>query len=121
MKGSVKSKIVITAAGLVVAYFAFTWFFFGSPHPCGILEARQEPHLIQKARADSREDRQLAYKLIGTMQPDAMEAGKSILENLHDQPQRVTSALQRRIALMTPAECAWQALTWRGQATLSQH
>jgi hypothetical protein len=57
-------------------------FFFGSPHPCGILEARQRPYLIERARADPREDRRLALDLIKSMQPEAMDAGISMLETL---------------------------------------
>lgn len=104
--------LFVGTVGIAAAYVALTWFFFGSPHPCGILEARQRPHLIAKARAESREDRRLALDLIKSMNADAMDAGKSILENLDDQRNRVTTALQRKIALMTPAECAWQAITW---------
>lgn len=61
---------------------------------------------------ESREDRRLALDLIKSMQPEAVEAGTSMLENLNDQPRRVTIELQRKIALMTPAECTWQAITW---------
>lgn len=108
-----KKKILLSCVLLVIAYFSLTWFSFGSPHPCRILEARQRPHLIRKARADSNPDRELAYKLMKSLQPQAMEAGTSILETLNDQPRRVASALKQRIASMTPAECAWQAITWR--------
>jgi hypothetical protein len=104
--------LFVGTVGIIAAYFALTWFFFGSPHPCGILEARQRPHLIAKTRADSREDRRLALDLIKSMHPEAMDAGMSMLENLNEQPRRVTTALQHKIALMTPAECAWQAITW---------
>jgi hypothetical protein len=97
---------------IIAAYFALTWFLFGSPHPCGILEARQRPHLIDKARADSREDRRLALDLIKSMQPEAIDAGISMFETLNDLQRSVPIDLQRKIALMTPAECAWQAITW---------
>jgi len=104
--------LFVGTVGIIATYSALTWFFFGSPHPYGILEARQIPHAIQKARADSREDRRLAYRMMQTLEPDAMSPGMSMLENLNDQPRRVTTALQRKTALMTPAECAWQAITW---------
>ena len=102
---------LLILCGLCLSYFALTWFFFGSPHPCGILEARQRPHLSEKARADSREDRRLAYDLIKTMDPNWwLRAGAS--ETLNDLQRSVPIDLQRKIALMTPAECAWQAITW---------
>ena len=104
--------LFVGTVGIIAAYFALTWFFFGSPHPCGILEARQRPHLIEKARADSREDMRLALDLIKSMQPEAMDAGISMLETLNDSQRSVSIDLQRKIALMTPAECAWQAITW---------
>jgi len=46
------------------------------------------------------------------MNADAMDAGKSILETANEQPRHAVSALQQRIAFMTPAECAWQVITW---------
>jgi hypothetical protein len=104
--------LFVGTVGIIAAYFAVTWFFFGSPHPCGILEARQRPYLIKKASADSREDWRLALDLIKSMQPEAMDAGISMLETLNDLQRSVPNDLQRKIALMTPAECAWQAITW---------
>jgi len=38
--------------------------------------------------------------------------GRGILETLNDLQRSVPIDLQRKIALMTPAECAWQAITW---------
>jgi len=46
------------------------------------------------------------------MQPEAMDAGISMLVTLNDLQRSVPIDLQRKIALMTPAECAWQAITW---------
>jgi len=43
-----KTLVIIT--GITIGYFALTWFFFGSPHPCGILEARQKPDVIRTAQ-----------------------------------------------------------------------
>jgi hypothetical protein len=110
---------LLVFCGFCLSYFALTWFFFGSPHPCGILEARQRPHLIEKARADSREDRRLAYRLMQTLEPDAMNAGMSMLETLNDLQRSVPIDLQRKIALMTPAECAWALLGSASQRTWS--
>ena len=47
-----------------------------------------------------------------TLEPDAMNAGMNMLETLNDLQRCVPIDLQRKIALMTPAECAWQAITW---------
>ena len=41
-----------------------------------------------------------------------MATGRGILETLNDLQRSVPIDLQRKIALMTPAECAWQAITW---------
>ncbi|MBI4524698.1 MAG: hypothetical protein HY695_12910 [Deltaproteobacteria bacterium] len=44
-----------SVAGLFVVgvYFSITWFFFGSSHPCGILEARQKPYAVQRYIEDA--------------------------------------------------------------------
>jgi hypothetical protein len=105
-------KRFLVGSAFLVAYFALTWFFFGSPHPCGILEATQRPHFTEKARASHEKDRRLAYDLIKTMDPKLADMGTSILETLNDLERSVPIDLQRKITLMTPAEFAWQAITW---------
>jgi hypothetical protein len=42
-------KTLSIIAGVIIGYFGLTWFFFGSSHPCGILEARQKPYVIRTA------------------------------------------------------------------------
>src|SRR3989338_4783708 len=48
---STPRKWSIAALFVVGMYFGLTWFFFGSSHPCGILEARQRPYVV-KNRAE---------------------------------------------------------------------
>ena len=105
-------KYFLVGSAFLAAYFALTWFFFGSPHPCGILETRQRPYVIQRARDDTSEDRRLALELIKTMKPDALDAGTSLLQTAHEVIGQAPNNLKKRIALLTPAECAWQAITW---------
>jgi hypothetical protein len=68
--------------------------------------------MIEKVRASHEKDRRVAYDLIKTMDPKLADAGTSILETLNDLERSVPVGLQRKIALMTPAECAWQAIPW---------
>lgn len=104
--------LFVGTIALLTGYFAFTWFFFGSPHPCGIVEARQRSYKIEKARADMRESRLLAYRMIGSMKPEAADAGVRMLDEINDLLRKPPIDLKRKMALMTPAECTWQAITW---------
>ena len=104
--------LFVGTVGIIMTYFALTWFFFGSPHPCGILEARQRPYVIQRARDNTSEDRRLALELIKTMKPDALDAGTSLLQTAHEVIGQAPNNLKKRVALLTPSECAWQAITW---------
>jgi hypothetical protein len=45
-----RRKMIVTWSAIVVAsYLGLTWLFFGSPHPCGIFEARWKLYAIEIA------------------------------------------------------------------------
>jgi len=99
-------------AGIVIGYFTLTWFFFGSSHPCGILEARQRPYEIQWALDFT--DRRLAYELMNPRNtPAAIAAGTAIFQTAHEIVDNAPNKLKKEIARLTPAQCAWKAITWR--------
>lgn len=96
------------AAGL---YFSLTWFFFGSSHPCGILEARQRSYLLTAYEAQERAMEKLLE----------MEPRSSFKEHLVEQFNAMLSPegreldlsrLRKRIWNLTPAQCAWRAIAW---------
>lgn len=54
-----KKLLVVLGTLLVTSYFGATWFFFGSAHPCGILEARWRPYAVSvshKSKSDELSD-----------------------------------------------------------------
>jgi len=105
-------KLIIPLAFALGAYFGLTWFFFGSSHPCGILETRQKPYVLEQIRTTSSEERKLALELIISMEPDALEAGTKILESLEGRPERALRSLHERVWRNTPAKCLWGAVAW---------
>ncbi|MGH7774325.1 MAG: hypothetical protein ACREQA_19035 [Candidatus Binatia bacterium] len=62
-----RKKLAIGCTLVAVGYFALTWFFFGSPHPCGILEARLRPFYLEQAEKRSNERREMQRKLAMSM------------------------------------------------------
>jgi hypothetical protein len=117
----VRYKIVIAALGLVILYFASTWFFFGSPHPCEILLARQRGYYIKRAEQNSSEDLDFWRKLIKTAldnkaydKIDEINKGyQEALDRMENVQVDVVQSLRRKIGVLTPSQCAWQAITWR--------
>lgn len=93
-------------------YAGLTWFFFGSPHPCGILEARQTPYVLERVRATSSEQRKLALDLAKSMRADAVEAATRMFEDIRKRPQEALSDLHEHIWRLTPAQCTWRAIAW---------
>lgn len=95
-------------------YLGLTWFFFGSPHPCGILEARQKPYALAAARKTWLE----IFKTFGEIRLylEDREVMNQYIEHLDTRDKQLDTALvdlKRRIWRLTPAECTWQAITWK--------
>jgi hypothetical protein len=105
---------------LVGLYSSITWFFFGSPHPCGILEARRRPYVLSKA-SEHR------IRLLDSLRhyTDSMEyaSGRSLdfLSERHTEILReadsTDDALLKRLKgtiwnQMTPSQCLWESLAW---------
>jgi hypothetical protein len=42
----------LTIAGVAITYLLITWFYFGSPHPCGIYETVRRQQLDAMLRAN---------------------------------------------------------------------
>jgi hypothetical protein len=117
----VKYKIVVIALGLVVLYFASTWFFFGSPHPCEILLARQRGYFIKRAEQNSRVELDYWLKLTkSALENNAYDKLDEISKQYKQALDRrenirvdVVKSLRRRIGVLTPSQCAWQAIIWQ--------
>lgn len=93
-------------------YFGLTWFFFGSPHPCGILEARRKPE-VRKTVEWTRKETWETYKMLTGWDKETVEARTELLKGLEGDLERALKALHLRVWQHTPAECAWQAITWK--------
>ena len=90
-------------------YLGLTWFFFGSPHPCGISEARQRPYAIAQERRHQLETYKLIEKNVLT-DPRMIEEFTKSIDGVDVRAQKL---LKQRVWLQTPAQCFWQAITWK--------
>jgi hypothetical protein len=146
-------KAILISAGIViVSYFSLTWFFFGSTHPCGILEARLKPAAVEHAyKVHSESDRKMEdlYReppadnlpdelfrkfASGKATPEERRAvmrdgeyrkyltdvrreANAARNERHAEflaiPQRVSLRVHQYAWSLTPADCAWQAITWK--------
>ena len=117
-----KSLIIIFSA--ITGYLTFTWFGFGSPHPCEILLIRQKDHHMRLAERRHQEDLQSLRETAGKALPatdyerfvrDMEEYSTSSArgESLHTS---VVKELRQKFDDMAPAQCAWLAVTWRPPA-----
>jgi len=106
---------------LSAAYFGSTWFYFGSSHPCEILVMRQKDYNIEVAERLHREDLQswkdLARKALPAQDYDRFLRN---IEEFSSSPVReenlqrsVMTGLRQKAREITPAQCAWQAVTWQ--------
>ena len=112
-----KKKILIGVLSIALIYWGLTWFFYGSSHPCGILEARQKPYILAKVKESSSETQKLALSLMqsGPLTSDVVKAATDMLEQSRKAPSEALATLHERIWRLTPAECGWQAVTWRSK------
>ena len=91
-------------------YFGLTWFFFGSVHPCGILEARQKPY-VDNRFSQSWVD---TFKLLTKYLKDR-EQTQAVREHVETRDKQLDDILARhniRIRRLTPAQCLWRAIAW---------
>jgi hypothetical protein len=97
---------------MVVLYFGLTWFFFGSTHPCGILEARWKPYRIEVAEQNQRNAIDEQKKIAGSSEQEfPADAFRSMVEG------RVTN--RDRLALGTYQDAQRnQAKAWNEAAKL---
>ncbi len=91
-------------------YLGLTWFFFGSPHPCGILEARQRPYAIARGRRSQLEDYELLREFGGGMQRKEFD---EFAKRIIGADEGALKVLNQRVWRQTPAQCFWQAITWK--------
>jgi len=102
------TKWSMAALFVVVVYIGVTWFFFGSIHPCGILEARQKPYVVKRYTDFSRE---LWLKMKETGTPSLFM--EPFTKDVLDAPRTAVHELREKIwNHYTPAECFWEALAW---------
>ncbi len=114
-------KTVIIIFLLSGAYFGSTWFYFGSSHPCEILVARQRDYHIDVAEKLHREDLQswkdLARKALAARDYDRFVRNIEEYSNSpvrgEDLQRSVIAGLRQKLRQITPAQCAWEAVTWQ--------
>ena len=118
---------------VVGAYFGLTWFFFGSSHPCGILEARQRPYFVghysenalrtylMSSKGDERIQalytemirRGNVGKEAAAIAEDSSKRVDRALQDVSDAPKNAVHDLHEKIwNHYTPAGCFWDALAW---------
>ena len=107
-----QKRALIILIGVTGLYFGLTWFFFGSSHPCGILEARQRPYILERLRQSSSEHTKLALELMMSPRPGSLKAGTEMLEDIEKRPHQALTKLNERIWQLTPAQCLWRAIAW---------
>jgi len=120
-----KTSLVIVT--LIAFYFGSTWFFFGSSHPCEILIVRQKQHYIEMVEKRDREDLESWQEIARKVLPEKDYV--RFVSNIEEYSgttgrqeiirQRAAEGLRQKTREMTPAQCAWQALTWNAPATPS--
>lgn len=102
-------KLIGALALALGGYIGLAWFFFGSPHPCGILEARQKPYVLEASHELSSKQRRTAFALLGA---GKVQEGTMILEGTNAIPGKHLDNLRKWVWGMTPAQCAWRAIAW---------
>jgi hypothetical protein len=107
--------LFVGTVGIIAAYFALTWFFFGSPHPCGILEARVMPSAIKKHHQSALKHALWMGKLWEASGFNNRYLGDEALKAMaavEAASSEARSEVRRWVSTLTPAECTWQAITW---------
>ena len=120
---------------VIGVYFSLTWFFFGSSHPCGILEARQRPYVVNRYSEGALRSMKIAsdnYMRVtehGTnsfnnpntsiamlresekIEDVAFKRFNEAIQKLSDAPKNATRDLHEEIwNHYSPAKCLWEAL-----------
>ena len=114
-------KSLVFIAALVLSYVSMAWLWFGAIHPCEILIVRQKQHHIELAKKHTMEDledlKTIARKTLPPKDYDRFVSHLGEYSDVTAHEYDVTHAavldLRRKISRMTPAQCAWQAATWR--------
>jgi hypothetical protein len=99
---------------------ASRWFFFGSSHPCEILIVRQKDYHVQVAERHHRDDVESLQEFARNVlvKEDYQHFARNMedysnLSGRRDNMQHaVFTELREKVSRMTPAQCAWQAITW---------
>lgn len=127
------TKWSISALFAVGSYFGATWFFFGSSHPCGILETRQRPYFVVRYSENafrtylmlSKNDERIQAlysemirrgnvgKEAAAIAADSSKRVDRALQDVSDAPKNAVHDLHEKIwNHYTPAGCFWEALAW---------
>ena len=96
-------RVVLGAIGLLALWFPLTWFFFGSVHPCGILNYRMARRNSQYA----------LYEFLSTARRNLELIKRNIPIELPEDVDSRVAAMERRAYTLAPAACLWRAITWR--------
>ena len=120
-------KTLAVLAAIVFGYTSSTWFFFGAVHPCEILMVRQKDHEMSIAERHYQEELESLKEFARTS--FHKERYAKFVENLDEysgvslrqanQQRSVLTSLRQKTQEMTPAQCAWKAVTWRSSKTAS--
>ena len=105
--------IFALGCAVIALYLGATWFFFGSPHPCGILEAIQKPYAIDAAQKSWLEGLKTWTETMKETRFDssAVDAFTKHFESRSQQERAAVEMLHWRISHKTPAQCLWEVVT----------
>lgn len=95
--------IIFGCLTLLILWFPLTWFFFGSIHPCGILNYRMR-------------ERHIKYALVDSSWNAASDFPSDSPRRHVRSPEETVKAFQQAIYALSPAECLWLSITWRWSA-----
>jgi len=118
MKREMILRIALGLTVCVIAWVGVTLFFFGSAHPCGILENRQRRYVETRELTAATEKLLFITRagLDGRMEVynalrEAYDASGELDSNL--QIEKALAKNHKNIWRMSPYECLRGAITWK--------
>ena len=100
---------------LAIGYFGFSWYQYGSLHPCGILKARMLPYRVDVERQaaiilerkHSKEGEATQFR-----DPEIRRMIQQDWQRINAAPEIAEKKIEMEIATFTLGQCVVNALTW---------
>jgi len=100
---------------VAISYFGFTWYHYGSVHPCGILKARMLPYRVDVERQaamalerkHSKEGEATQFR-----DPEIRRMIQQDWQRINAAPEIAAQKIDAEIATFSLRQCIVDALTW---------